>query len=86
MRANVLFYLRDSRADTRWDGMGVAMSEEGMHFVDQGLIILKAPDVVWPGTGMVWLAAPGRWPMPNNTVLITIDARKTVASGGSCAL
>lgn len=49
-----LFYLHNSRADARWDGMSVAVSEDGVHFVDHGPIIHKASDAVWLGTGMVW--------------------------------
>ena len=49
-----LFYLHNSRADVRWDGMSVAVSGDGVHFIDHGPIIHKAPDAVWLGTGMVW--------------------------------
>lgn len=49
-----LFYLHNSRADVRWDGISVAVSKDGVHFVDHGPIIHKAPDAVWLGTGMVW--------------------------------
>lgn len=49
-----LFYLHNSRADARWDGISVAISEDGVHFVDHGPILHKADDAVWLGTGMVW--------------------------------
>ena len=49
-----LFYLHNSRADVRWDGMSVAVSTDGVHFDDHGPIIHKADDAVWMGTGMVW--------------------------------
>ena len=49
-----LFYLHNSRADVRWDGMSVAVSDDGVHFDDHGPIIHKADDAVWLGTGMVW--------------------------------
>ncbi len=49
-----LFYLHNSRADVRWDGMSVAVSTDGVHFADHGPIIHKADDAVWLGTGMVW--------------------------------
>ena len=49
-----LFYLHNSRADVRWDGISLAVSKDGVHFVDHGPIIHKAPDAVWLGTGMVW--------------------------------
>ena len=49
-----LFYLHNSRADVRWDGMSVAVSTDGVHFDDHGPIIHKADDAVWLGTGMVW--------------------------------
>ena len=49
-----LFYLSNSLADVRWDGMSVAVSDDGVHFDDHGEIIHKADDAVWMGTGMVW--------------------------------
>ena len=51
-----LFYLHNTRADVRWDGMSVAVSDDGVHFDDHGPIIHKADDAVWLGTGMVWRA------------------------------
>ena len=51
-----LFYLHNTRADVRWDGMSVAVSDDGVHFDDHGPIIYKADDAVWLGTGMVWRA------------------------------
>ena len=51
-----LFYLHNTRADVRWDGMSVAVSDDGVHFDDHGPIIHKADDAVWLGTGMVWSA------------------------------
>ncbi len=53
-----LFYLSNSRADKPWDSACVAVSEDGIHFVDHGPIIQKANDAVWMGFGMVWKVGP----------------------------
>lgn len=49
-----LFYLHKTRAGGDWDGMSVAVSDDGVHFADHGPIIHKADDAAWLGTGMVW--------------------------------
>ena len=49
-----LFYLHRTRADGAWDGISVAVSDDGVHFADRGPILHKAADAAWLGTGMVW--------------------------------
>lgn len=51
-----LYWLHKTKADNNWDGMGVAVSDDGVHFREHGPIIHKADDAVWLGTGMVWRA------------------------------
>ena len=39
-----------------WEGVGLATSSDGVHFGEVGVVIEKAPDVNWLGTGSVWKA------------------------------
>lgn len=54
-----LFYLFNSRTDAYWDGIGMAVSDDGVHFTDLGRIIRKPDDAMWLGTGMTWRAVDG---------------------------
>lgn len=49
-----LFFLSNSRVDRPWDSACVAVSEDGVHFVDHGPILQKADSATWMGAGMVW--------------------------------
>jgi hypothetical protein len=49
-----LFFLSNSRTDKPWDSVCVAVSDDGVHFVDHGPILRKADDATWVGAGMVW--------------------------------
>ncbi len=49
-----LFYLHNSRVDARWDGFSMAVSDDGVHYVDLGPILSKTDDAMWLGTGMTW--------------------------------
>ena len=51
-----LFYIQKSRPDVPWDSIGVAISEDGVHFEEHGPVIHKAEDAAKLGTGMVWRA------------------------------
>lgn len=57
-----LYYLASTRLDRPWDCIGLATSDDGVHFVDRGPVIEKAKDAEWMGGGMVW-EAKGRYLM-----------------------
>lgn len=40
--------------ESRWDGITLATSPDGVHFSDRGIILSKRPEAVWLGTGAVW--------------------------------
>ena len=48
-----LYYLHKSEPD-RWDGMSLAVSDDGIHYDEIGPIINKRDDAEWLGTGSVW--------------------------------
>lgn len=43
-----------------WDGIGMAVSTDGVWWSDRGYILRKSPDMDWMGTGSTWRA-----PAPN---------------------
>lgn len=49
-----LFYLANSRPDRPWDGIGLATSQDGVHYDDHGLIVKKADDAEYLGAGHTW--------------------------------
>ena len=51
-----LFYLASTRLDRPWDAIGLAISSDGVHFADQGMVIFKAPDAQYLGAGHTWRA------------------------------
>ena len=48
-----LFYIRVSDGGTRWDGVSLAISDDLLHWQEKGTVIVKHPEAVWLGTGMV---------------------------------
>ena len=46
-----------------WNGVGAALSTDGVHFVDEGVVIEKHPDAVWLGSGSVLRNADGEYVM-----------------------
>jgi hypothetical protein len=53
-----LFYL--SLTERAWDGYGLAISDDLIHWEDRGLILEADPDVIGMGSGSVWRAGD-RW-------------------------
>jgi hypothetical protein len=51
-----LFYLASTRLDRPWDSIGLAVSDDGVHFKDHGLVIYKATDAEFLGAGHTWKA------------------------------
>lgn len=51
-----LFYLASTRLDRPWDAIGLAISDDGVHFEDHGKIIHKAEDARFLGAGHTWRA------------------------------
>ncbi len=49
-----LYYLTGPYRKQIWDGVGLAISHDGVHWNDQGKVIDKAEDSVWLGSGAVW--------------------------------
>jgi hypothetical protein len=55
-----LFYLHKSEQESgAWDGMSIAVSEDGVHYQEVGPIIHKREDAVWLGTGSTWKTEQG---------------------------
>jgi len=54
------FYLAAQRSTGTWSGFGVATSADGVHWVDQGLVIERDANATagYLGTGSVWRAPP----------------------------
>jgi len=50
-----LFYLHE-HSGPPFDGMSVAISNDGVHFEEVGPIITKRDDATWLGTGSIWRA------------------------------
>lgn len=48
-----LYYLIASEWK-EWDGVGVATSQDGVHWEERGTPIMKRDDAVWLGTGSTW--------------------------------
>ena len=48
-----LFYIRVSEGGTRWDGISLAISDDLLHWIEKGTVLVKHPEAVWLGTGMV---------------------------------
>jgi hypothetical protein len=42
----------------QWYGIAMATSRDGVHWREHGLVIEKAAEATWLGTGTVWAAAP----------------------------
>lgn len=51
-----LYYLTRAFGVKNWDGVGLATSDDGVHWKDHGKVIEKAADAVWLGSGAVWPA------------------------------
>jgi len=49
-----LYYLIGTQL--KWNGVGMAVSRDGVHWQDRGRVITAAADVVWLGSGAVWSA------------------------------
>jgi hypothetical protein len=49
-----LFYLAKSKPEERWDNVSLAISDNGVHWKEQGVILAKRADAVWMGTGSTW--------------------------------
>ena len=49
-----LFYLASTTMDRPWDAIGLAVSSDGVHFEDLGLIVGKDAGAEWLGTGHTW--------------------------------
>jgi hypothetical protein len=50
-----LYYLMGTQLT--WNGVGAAVSRDGIHWEDRGRVIGAADDVLWLGSGAVWAAA-----------------------------
>ena len=48
-----LFYIRVSEGGSRWDGISLAISNDMLHWVEKGTVLVKHPDAIWLGTGMI---------------------------------
>lgn len=46
-----------------WNGVGAALSTDGVHFADEGIVIHKDPGAVWLGSGSVLKTADGEYVM-----------------------
>ena len=44
-----------------WNGVGAALSSDGVHFADLGQVIQKDPNAVWLGSGSVLKTASGEY-------------------------
>ena len=51
-----LFYLAQSQPDASWDNISLAISEDGVHWDEHGVILSKKEDAVWMGTGSTWIS------------------------------
>src|ERR1700730_6531918 len=49
-----LYYLTGPMVE--WDGVGLAVSQDGVDWKDHGRIMKKAADAAWLGSGAVWPA------------------------------
>ena len=47
----------------RWAGVGATISQDGVHYEDQGVVIHKHPGAVWLGSGSVLKNSAGEYVM-----------------------
>lgn len=47
-----LYYLANQGKS--WDNVSMALSDDGVHWKEQGVVLTKAADAVWMGTGSTW--------------------------------
>jgi hypothetical protein len=47
-----LYYL--ANCGKSWDNISLATSNDGVHWLEQGVVLRKRPDAVWMGTGSTW--------------------------------
>ena len=52
-----LYYL--ANCGKSWDNISLATSNDGVHWLEHGVVLRKRPDAVWMGTGSTWKSPRG---------------------------
>ena len=54
---------RDPKGCCGWNGVGAAISSDGVHYEDQGIVVHKDPGAAWLGSGSVLKNSAGEYVM-----------------------